>query len=340
MRGHWANCTPGLTGKAATGRPDRHAVVGAGALGRSRRRRRADPGPVRGRGRRGRGAPPDADRAARCRQNDAGATASGTAAAADARARRSRSPRSTRWRACCRADTPLITRPPFVAPHHTSSVAALVGGGSGHGAAGRGQPRASRRAVPRRVRRDRGQRAGSTANAVGGRRDSAGPPRRRGALPGPVPAGAGRQPVPVRTRRSAGLHLRADGQAALPGQAVRTAAGSGGPARRRCIRCGRGRSRVEDGESTAVVRERVACARARAAERWRPHGIRTNAEVSGALLRRKFRPAGGRDGAAANGARPRPAQHPRRGPHAAGRVDAGRPGRADIARSRRGRAPR
>ncbi len=28
-------------------------------------------------------------------------------------------------------DTPLITRPPFVAPHHSSSVAALVGGGAG-----------------------------------------------------------------------------------------------------------------------------------------------------------------------------------------------------------------
>jgi magnesium chelatase family protein len=27
--------------------------------------------------------------------------------------------------------TPLVTRPPFVAPHHSSSVAALVGGGSG-----------------------------------------------------------------------------------------------------------------------------------------------------------------------------------------------------------------
>jgi len=27
--------------------------------------------------------------------------------------------------------TPLITRPPFVAPHHTSSVASLVGGGTG-----------------------------------------------------------------------------------------------------------------------------------------------------------------------------------------------------------------
>ncbi|MGB8201490.1 MAG: ATP-binding protein, partial [Pseudonocardiaceae bacterium] len=28
-------------------------------------------------------------------------------------------------------DTPLITVPPFIAPHHTSSVAALIGGGSG-----------------------------------------------------------------------------------------------------------------------------------------------------------------------------------------------------------------
>ena len=28
-------------------------------------------------------------------------------------------------------DTPLITAPPFVAPHHTSSIAALIGGGSG-----------------------------------------------------------------------------------------------------------------------------------------------------------------------------------------------------------------
>jgi len=27
--------------------------------------------------------------------------------------------------------TPPITRPPFVAPHHTSSVASLVGGGTG-----------------------------------------------------------------------------------------------------------------------------------------------------------------------------------------------------------------
>jgi magnesium chelatase family protein len=46
----------------------------------------------------------------------------------------------------------------------------------------------------------------------------------------------------------------------------------------------------EEGESTVVVRERVWAARCAAQERWRPHGIATNAEVSGSLLRRKFRP--------------------------------------------------
>ncbi|MGO9382329.1 MAG: ATP-binding protein, partial [Mycobacterium sp.] len=46
-----------------------------------------------------------------------------------------------------------------------------------------------------------------------------------------------------------------------------------------------------DAESTAQVRHRVALARDAAAERWQPHGFRTNAEVSGALLRRKFRPS-------------------------------------------------
>lgn len=44
-----------------------------------------------------------------------------------------------------------------------------------------------------------------------------------------------------------------------------------------------------DGESTAQVRRRVAQARQAAAQRWLPYGFRTNAEVSGPLLRRKFR---------------------------------------------------
>ena len=47
---------------------------------------------------------------------------------------------------------------------------------------------------------------------------------------------------------------------------------------------------VQDGESTALVRDRVAAARQAAATRWQPHGITTNAEVSGSLLRRKYRP--------------------------------------------------
>lgn len=43
-------------------------------------------------------------------------------------------------------------------------------------------------------------------------------------------------------------------------------------------------------ESSAAVRARVRQARAAAAERWRSHGFITNAEVSGAALRRGFRP--------------------------------------------------
>lgn len=59
----------------------------------------------------------------------------------------------------------------------------------------------------------------------------------------------------------------------------------------RCIGFGPGRSSAADGESTSQVRQRVALAREAAAQRWRPHGFRTNAEVSGPLLRRKFRPS-------------------------------------------------
>jgi magnesium chelatase family protein len=46
---------------------------------------------------------------------------------------------------------------------------------------------------------------------------------------------------------------------------------------------------AEAGESTESVRERVARARAAAAERWQQHGVRTNAEVAGSLLRQRYR---------------------------------------------------
>jgi magnesium chelatase family protein len=45
-----------------------------------------------------------------------------------------------------------------------------------------------------------------------------------------------------------------------------------------------------DAESTSQVRHRVTVARDAAAQRWNAHGCRTNAEVSGTLLRRRFRP--------------------------------------------------
>ncbi len=47
---------------------------------------------------------------------------------------------------------------------------------------------------------------------------------------------------------------------------------------------------AEAGESTTRVRERVKSAREAAVQRWRQHGISTNAEVSGVLLRRRYRP--------------------------------------------------
>src|ERR1700753_1389281 len=42
-------------------------------------------------------------------------------------------------------------------------------------------------------------------------------------------------------------------------------------------------------ESTTKVRHRVTLARDAAAQRWGAHGFRTNAEVSGTVLRRRFR---------------------------------------------------
>ncbi len=45
-----------------------------------------------------------------------------------------------------------------------------------------------------------------------------------------------------------------------------------------------------DAESTTQVRQRVTLARQAAAQRWGAHGFRTNAEVSGTLVRRRFRP--------------------------------------------------
>jgi magnesium chelatase family protein len=187
------------------------------------------------------------------------------------------------------ADTPLITRPPLVAPHHSSTVAALVGGGSGMA-----RPGAVSRAHRGVLFLD--ECAEISVSALE-------------ALRTPLEDGEIRL-------------ARRDGVACYPARFQLVMAANPCPCApadpRDCICAGATKRRylgklsgplldrvdlrvqmdpvragafsAVDGESTSQVRHRVALARDAAAQRWRPHGFRTNAEVNGPLLRRKFRP--------------------------------------------------
>lgn len=185
------------------------------------------------------------------------------------------------------AAQPLITRPVFVAPHHTSSVSALVGGGSGMARPGavsqahrgvlfldecpefgaralealrtpleEGEVRIARRdGVARYPARFQLVLAANPCPCAPARElDCVCPPtvRRRylGRLSGPL-----LDRVDLRVR------MRALASSALT---------------------------EESAECSAVVRERVAGARAAAAQRWSAHGWRTNSEVPGPALRQKF----------------------------------------------------
>ncbi len=185
-------------------------------------------------------------------------------------------------------ETPLITAPPFVAPHHTSSVAALVGGGSGLA-----KPGAVSRA-------HRGVLFLDEVAEFG--------PRSLEALRTPLEDGEvrlARRDGVVRYPARCLLVLAANPcPCAPPDERDCTCAPS---ARRRYL----GRlsgpllDRVDlrvamrpvkdmdqadaEPESTAVVRERVLRARASASARWAGTGWSTNAEVPGPLLRRRFR---------------------------------------------------
>ena len=185
-------------------------------------------------------------------------------------------------------DTPLITQPPFIAPHHTSSVAAMVGGGSGMA-----RPGAVSRAHRGVLFLDECAEIGVSVLV---------------ALRSPLEDGEIRL-------------ARRDGVARYPARFLLVLAANPCPCAppnpRDCV-CGGAEKRrylgklsgplidrvdlrvemhpvragefvQQDGESTAVVRERVLAARQAAEERWRSYGIRTNAEVSGSLLRRRFR---------------------------------------------------
>jgi magnesium chelatase family protein len=187
-------------------------------------------------------------------------------------------------------DSPLITRPPLVAPHHTASVAALVGGGMGMA-----RPGAVSRAHRGVLFLDECAEFGVSAlEALRtpledgeiriARRDGVAcyPARFQlilAANPCPCAPADPRDcicPAAVKRkylgRLSGPLLDRVDLQVQM--DPIRSSAMA-----------------AEHGESTATVRSRVAAARQAAAERWAPHGFRTNAEVSGVLLRRRFRPA-------------------------------------------------
>lgn len=183
--------------------------------------------------------------------------------------------------------TPLITRPPFIAPHHSSSVAALVGGGSGF-------------ARPGAV--SRAHRGVLFLDECAELRTSA-----LEALRTPLEDGE------IRIARR-------DGVACYPARFQLVAAANPCPCApadpRQCTCSSLQRRRYlgklsgplldrvdlqvqmhtvragafapDAAESSENVRARVAAARQAAAARWRPFGFTTNAEASGAVLRREF----------------------------------------------------
>jgi magnesium chelatase family protein len=183
---------------------------------------------------------------------------------------------------------PLITRAPFIAPHHSSSVAALVGGGSGMARPG-AVSRAHRgvlfldECAEIRVSALEALRTPLEDGEIRlARRDGVAcyPARFQlvlAANPCPCAPADPRDCTckPMEKRRYLGrlsgpLLDRVDLRVQM--HPVRAGAFS-----------------AADGESTTQVCSRVATARHAAAGRWQPHGYRTNAEVGGALLRRKFR---------------------------------------------------
>jgi len=185
-------------------------------------------------------------------------------------------------------DTPLLTTPPFVAPHHTSSTAALIGGGSGLA-----RPGAVSRA-------HRGVLLLDEVPEFG--------PRSLEALRTPLEDGevrlARRDGVVTYPARCQLVLAANPCPCAPPDERDCTCAPA---ARRRYL----GRlsgpllDRVDlrvalrpvtqmDGagcepESTTVVRERVFAARRAARVRWGDRGWATNAEVPGSALRRRYR---------------------------------------------------
>ena len=184
--------------------------------------------------------------------------------------------------------TPLITRPPFIAPHHSSSVAALVGGG-----AGMARPGAVSRAHRGVLFLDECAEMGLSAL------EALRTPVEDGEIRIARRDGVARYPARFQLVLAANPCpcAPANPQDCIcsPPQRRRYLGKLSGPLLDRVdLRVQMHTARAgafapEAAESSSQVKARVATARATAAERWRPHGFSTNAEVAGAVLRRHFR---------------------------------------------------
>ncbi len=186
------------------------------------------------------------------------------------------------------ADAPMVVMPPFVAPHHTTSVAALVGGGTGLAKPG-AVSRAHRGVLfldeacefgPQRL--DALRTVAEEGEVRHARSDGivryparfqlvlatnpcpCAPPREIDCTCSPSQRRRyfGRLSGPLLDRVDLRVRMRPSTAVVLAGR--------------------------DEPESTADVRSRVAAARARAVHRWHHHGWLTNADVPGPVLRRDF----------------------------------------------------
>ncbi|RVW03820.1 YifB family Mg chelatase-like AAA ATPase [Rhodococcus xishaensis] len=186
------------------------------------------------------------------------------------------------------SDRPLITEPPFIAPHHTSSVSALVGGGSGLA-----KPGAVSRAHRGILFLDECAEMGTKAL------EALRTPLEDGEVRIARRDGVAQYPARFQLVLAANpcpcAPARETDRVCAPTVRRRYLGRLSGPLldrvdlriRMRAIATGVLMDGV--GESTDEVRSRVAAARAAAAERWQPFGWHTNAEVPGPALRQRFR---------------------------------------------------
>jgi magnesium chelatase family protein len=186
---------------------------------------------------------------------------------------------------------PLIRRPPYQAPHHTASVAALVGGGSG--VARPGAVSLAHRGV---LFLD------EAPEFASGVLDALRQPLERGEVVLARSGGVTSYPARVQLVLAANpcpcsSSSAGDACVCSPTLRRRYLARISGPLLDRVdlrvtLLPVRLSALMDDGvgvEGSAIVAERVARARGAAAERWRAHGWRTNSEAPGAALRGRYR---------------------------------------------------